>query len=133
MLNNPATNNVALLIARILMCILFIWAGWGKVQFYGVQIERFGAMGIPLPSIILPLTILLEIGGGILILIGYQTRIVALLLAIFSVAAGLLAHFNFGDLNQTIHFLKNLVIAGGFLSLMVAGAGAYSVDGRGKA
>jgi len=130
MLNNPSTNNAALLIARILMCILFIWAGWGKIQFFDAQLGRFAGIGIPLPAIVLPLTILLEIGGGILILIGYQTRIVALALAIFSVLAALLAHLNFGDLNQTIHFLKNLVIAGGFLSLMVAGAGAYSLDGR---
>lgn len=130
MLNQPATTNAALLIARILMCILFVWAGWGKLMGYDATAAYFAGLGVPMASIVTPLTILIEIGGGLLILVGFQTRAVALILAIFTVAAALLAHTKFGDTNQAIHFTKNLAIAGGFLSLMVAGAGAYSVDGR---
>lgn len=83
-----------------------------------------------MPGILLPLVILTELGGGLLILVGWQTRIVAFLMAGFTLLAALLFHFKTGDRNQMIHFMKNIAIAGGFLSLVANGAGAWSVDGR---
>jgi len=130
MSNNSASNNALLLLARILLCIIFIWAGYGKLMNLGGTATYFASYGIPASSIVAPLAGLIEVLGGLLILIGVQTRYVALILAIFTVAAGLIAHLNFGDRGQTIHFTKNLAIAGGFLALMVSGPGAYSVDGR---
>jgi len=86
--------------------------------------------GIPLANVLIYLVILTELGGGILIAIGYQTRIVAFLMAGFTILSALIFHFNFGDQMQMINFMKNIAIAGGFLSLVANGAGAWSLDGR---
>lgn len=130
MLNNNASNNTLLLLARILLCIIFIWAGYGKLMNLAGTATYFGSMGIPVASIVAPLTGLVELIGGLLILVGFQTRYSALVLAIFTVAAALIAHLKLGDTGQTIHLTKNLAIAGGFLALMASGPGAYSVDAR---
>jgi putative oxidoreductase len=83
-----------------------------------------------LPGALLPLVIALEIGASALVIAGLWTRVAALALAAFSIAAALLFHANFGDAMQQINFMKNLAIAGGFLILAANGAGAWSVDAR---
>ncbi len=130
MLNNGASNNTLLLLARILLAIIFIWAGYGKLMSLTGTAGYFTSLGIPAASIVAPLTGLVELIGGLLILVGFQTRYAALVLAIFTIAAALVAHLNFGDRGQTIHLTKNLAIAGGFLALIAAGAGSYSMDAR---
>ena len=85
---------------------------------------------MPAPGIIAPLTILFEAAAGILLIIGYQTRLVAIALAAFCVATALIAHTNIADGNQFNHLLKNLAIAGGALALFVSGAGAQSLDAK---
>ena len=85
-------------------------------------------MGVP--GALLPLVILLEVGGAIAIIVGWQTRITAFLLAGFTLLAGLIFHSNFADQMQMIMFMKNVAIAGGFLVLVAHGAGALSVDNR---
>jgi putative oxidoreductase len=85
------------------------------------------AMGVP--GAILPLVILLEVGGGLAIATGTYTRIVAIGLAIFSIATAFVFHANFGDAMQAVNFWKNIAMAGGFLTLAANDAGAYSVDG----
>src|SRR5262249_14252859 len=85
--------------------------------------EAFG-----LPGALLPLAIGVELGCGLLIVIGYRTRVAALLLAGFCVATALLFHTRLGDRNQLLHFEKDLAIAGGFLVLAARGAGAYALD-----
>lgn len=121
-------NNLALLIGRILLAIIFIAGGWEKISAYRPTAAYMTSNGVP--GALLPLVILVELGGGLLILVGWQTRLVAVALAGFTLVAAILFHNNFGDTNQLIHFMKNLGIAGGFLALFVSGAGAYSVDGR---
>ncbi len=121
-------SNIASLASRLLLALIFIVAGWGKLQDPAGTAGYMGTVG--LPAFLVWPTILLELGGGILILIGFQTRIVALLLAGFCVLSGALFHNNFADQMQAINFLKNLAIAGGFLSLVVNGAGGWSLDGR---
>ena len=121
-------TNIASLAARLLLALIFIVAGWGKLQDPAGTAGYMSTVG--LPAFLVWPTILLELGGGILILIGFQTRIVALLLAGFCVLSGALFHNNFGDQMQAINFLKNLAIAGGFLSLVVNGAGGWSLDNR---
>jgi putative oxidoreductase len=79
---------------------------------------------------LLPLVILVELGVGLLVLIGWQTRLVALALAGFTILSTLIFHSNFADQGQSIHFMKNLAIAGGFLVLLANGAGSWSVDSR---
>ena len=106
--------------ARALMALIFIVAGLRKAMTYAGTLGYFGTLGIPLPEVVLPLTILLELGGGIALLVGWHAGPVAVALALFSLASGLLAHrfwsvepAQFG--NQMNHFLKNVAMAGGFL------------------
>ena len=129
-MNNPAVANAALLVGRIMLSAIFIQGGFNKIVGYAGTSGYMESAGVP--SILLPLVILTELGGGLLILVGWQTRIVAFLMAGFTLLAALLFHFKTGDRNQMIHFMKNIAIAGGFLSLVANGAGAWSVDGRGK-
>ncbi|MCA0422722.1 MAG: DoxX family protein, partial [Proteobacteria bacterium] len=82
------------------------------------------------PGALLPLVILTELGGGLAILLGWQTRLIAVLLAGFTVLTALMFHNDWSQQSQQINFLKNLSIAGGFLALFAAGAGRFSVDGR---
>ena len=89
--------------------------------------ERFSV-----PGLLLPAVILVELGGGLLLVIGWQTRCAALALAIFCVVAALLFHTNFADRNQLLHFEKDLAIAGGLLVLVAFGPGRFSLDGSGK-
>jgi len=128
--NNPQIANAAALLGRIFMSAIFITAGYGKIGGYAGAAGYMAKMGVP--DALLPLVILTELGGGLLILVGFQTRIVAFLLAGFSLIAGLLFHYAVGDAPNMIHFWKNLAIAGGFLGMVAHGAGDWSVDGRMK-
>jgi putative oxidoreductase len=123
-------SDLALLVGRILIGLLFLVAAYNKIKGYGGATGYFGKLGIPAPQIMLPLTIVFEAAAGILLIIGYQTRLVALTIAAFCIVSALLAHMNFGDGNQLNHFLKNLAIAGGALVLFAGGAGRQSVDAR---
>ena len=120
-------NATLSLIGRLGLAILFIIAGWGKISGYDGTQQYMEAMGVP--GALLPLTILLELGGGLAIAAGLYTRWVALALALFSFATALIFHADFGDAMQATSFWKNVAIAGGFLMLAVQGAGAWSLDG----
>ena len=121
-------QNVALMIGRLLLSIIFILAGIQKITGYGGTVGYMETMGVP--GILLPLVILVEVVGGLAILFGFQTRIAALLLGGFSVLAALLCHFQPSDQIQMIMLMKNFAIAGGFLALFVAGPGSFSIDAR---
>jgi putative oxidoreductase len=82
------------------------------------------------PPLAYAIAVLVELGGGLLLIAGYQARSVALVLAVFSVAAAVAFHNNFADQNQMIHFLKNVMMAGGLLQIVAFGAGAISLDAR---
>lgn len=120
-------NNLAILIARILMPILFIVAGYGKLgdAYAGTQ-QYMQAMGVP--GFFLPLTILLELGGGLAILFGFLTRTTALFTAFFTLMTALIFHTNFAEGVNQLMFMKNLTIAGGYILLAVTGPGAWSID-----
>ena len=120
-------EDTGLLVARILMTILFIVAGYGKMgdAYAGTQ-QYMQSMGVP--GFLLPLTILLEFGGGLAILFGFLTRTVALFTAGFTILTALLFHTNFADGVNQLMFMKNLTIAGGFIVLAVAGPGGFSID-----
>jgi putative oxidoreductase len=125
-----AAQSAAALLGRILMCVIFILSGIGKISDPAGTKQYIEAAGLPLPDIAYIVSMIVELGGGILLLIGYQTRLVALVMGLFTIAAALGFHSNFADQNQQIHFLKNLAIAGGFLQIVAFGAGAWSLDGR---
>ncbi len=125
-----SSSNILLLAGRVLASVLFIMAGYGKLMGMAGTIGYFGKIGVPVPEIAYYVAVAAELGGGLLLLVGFQTRIVALLLAVFCVVTALLAHTNFAEMAQQINFMKNLGLAGGFLAFAAAGAGAYSLDGR---
>jgi len=119
-------EDTGLLLARILMPILFITAGWGKITGYAATQQYMEAMGVP--GVMLPLVILLEFGGGLAILFGFLTRFTALFTAGFTILTAFLFHSNFAEGVNQLMFMKNLSIAGGFLVLGLVGPGAYSID-----
>jgi len=122
-------------LGRFLLALIFIMAGAQKLTGYAATAQYMDMMGVP--SALLPLVILTELGGGIALLIGWQTRIAAVLLAGFSVLSGALFHLipSFGmegmaAQTETIMFMKNLSIAGGMLLVATLGAGSYAVENR---
>ncbi|MGP3592602.1 DoxX family protein [Vagococcus sp. WN89Y] len=119
-------EDVGFLVARILMPILFITAGWGKITAYSGTQQYMESMGVP--GFLLPLTILLEFGGGLAILFGFLTRTTAIFTAVFTLLTAVLFHNNFAEGVNSIMFMKNLTIAGGFLLLAITGPGAFSID-----
>jgi putative oxidoreductase len=109
------------------MCLLF---GYGKVTAFAGTVGYMSSLGLPAPSLVTVVAIIVEIAGGLLILIGYQTRLVALALAIYVLASAFIGHFQLGDLNQFQHFMKNMAIVGGLLGFVAFGGGAYSLYAR---
>lgn|SRR5690554_1821305 len=116
------------LAGRVLLALIFIQSGLGKISGLEGTQGYMEMMGVP-GFLIYP-TILVELVGGIFVLIGFQTRISALLLAGFSLLSGFLFHFDPSNQMEMISFMKNVTIAGGFLLLVAHGAGKLSVDGR---
>jgi len=110
---------------RVLIAAIFILSGWSKIAGYAGTQTYMQSMGVP--GALLPFVIALELGGGIAIVLGLLTRLAALGLAVFSIAAALIFH-GAADQVQQIMFMKNLAIAGGFLFLVAGGAGRISVD-----
>ena len=127
-MNTNKLYDFAELAGRLLIAAIFIQAGWGKVGGYAGTQGYMEAMGVP--GALLPLVILTELGGGILIVLGLWTRLAALALAGFSLLSAALFHFDFGDQVQAIMFMKNVAMAGGFLFLFAHGAGRLSLDAR---
>ncbi|QTG16956.1 DoxX family protein (plasmid) [Agrobacterium tumefaciens] len=115
---------------RLLLAIIFIYSGLGKVTSPEVVQGAIASVGLPVPLLSYVLATFVELAGGILLLVGYQTRIVSLVLVVFTQATAWLFHSNFADQNQLIHFLKNVAIAGGLLQVAAFGAGSFSLDAR---
>ncbi len=118
------------LAARILMSLIFIVAGWQKISAYA-GVQRF-IISLGLPAVMLPLIILVELGGALALLLGYQTRLAAFLLVGFTLLAATLVHFHPGDEENMIVFMDNLAMAGGLLLFVQYGGGAFSLDGARK-
>jgi len=121
-------QNIAILAGRILLVAIFIQSGWGKLGAPGPVQEYIASAGLPAPFLAYVVALVVEIGLGLAVLVGFQTRWAALGLALFTVAAALGFHFDFGDENQATHFMKNMSMAGGFLALFAFGGGAFSLD-----
>lgn len=115
-------------IARVLLAHIFILAGMNKIMGYAGTQGYMEMMGVP--GMLLPLVIILELGGGLAIVVGWQTRWMAYALAAFSVISAIIFHSNLADQTQMIMFMKNFAIAGGLLLLAEHGAGAFSLDNK---
>ena len=119
-------NTLNSLLGRLGLSAIFIISGLGKIAAYAGTQQYMAVAGVP--GFLLPLVILTELGGGLFILAGAFTRATAVALALFTVATAVLFHAELADQNQFIHFLKNIAIAGGFLTLAANGAGPISID-----
>lgn len=128
MFTNPAIQNLALLAARVMLSVMYIIAGYNKIGGFAGTQKYMESQGVP--GALLPVVIAAELGFGLMVLFGFKTRLASFMLAGFTVLAALLFHFKLSDQVQYLMFMKNIAISGGFLALMVAGAGSYSVDGR---
>lgn len=119
------------LIGRILLAQLFLIAGIHKITAYAGTQGYMEAMGVP--GMLLPLVILLEVGGGLMLVLGWKTRWTAAAMGVFSLTSAAIFHHNLADQMQMIMFMKNLSIAGGMFILAVHGAGVLSLDERNRA
>ena len=117
---------------RVLIGLPFAMSGLSKLGAYAATTALINAVGLPFPPLAFAVAVAVELGGGLLLIAGYQARTVALVLAVFSVATAVSFHSNFADQNQMIHFLKNVMMAGGLLQIAAFGAGALSIDNRSK-
>jgi putative oxidoreductase len=110
-----------------LLVFQFALSGLSKLAAYGPTTEKIAAVGLPLP-LAFAVAVAVELGGGLLLVLGYRVRPVALALAAFSLATAVSFHSNFADQNQMIHFLKNVMMAGGLLQIAAFGAGEISIE-----
>lgn len=115
-------------VARVLLAHIFILAGISKITGYAGTQGYMESVGVP--GMLLPLVIILELGGGLAILVGWQTRWASYALGAFTVIAAVIFHSNLADQLQMIMFMKNLAITGGLLLLAEHGPGAFSIENR---
>lgn len=133
MLNN--LQNPLALLGRLLLALMFITSGFGKIAGFAGTAGYIASKGLPMASVVAALTILVELGGGLAIAFGFMTRWAALALAVFTVLAGVIFHNYWAVppeqvMMQQINFWKNISIAGGFLVLAAFGPGAISIDAK---
>jgi putative oxidoreductase len=127
-------QNALNLIGRLLIVALFLPAGLSKLTGFEGTVGYFGSLGLPVVTLAVVVAIIAEVLGGIALLVGFQTRIVAILLAIFTLAASIAGHAFWAApadaaFIQQLLFLKNIAVIGGLLVLASAGAGKFSIDG----
>jgi|SRR5580700_5439857 putative oxidoreductase len=130
------TEEFATLIARVIMSAPFIWAGYTKLVAAAGTQAYFGKLGLPVPVLAWSVAVAVELLGGLALFLGIQARVTGIILAVWCIATAIVAHSNFSDPNMVIHFMKNVIMAGGFLYVAVFGAGAYTIGqiiGRGPA
>jgi len=120
--------NAIPLVGRVLLAAIFVLSGVGKIFAPEATLGYIASAGLPFPQLAFIGAVLVEVGGGLLLAVGYKTRLAAIVLAVFSVAAGLIFHSVAGDQNHFIHLLKNFAIAGGLLQVVAFGAGTLSLD-----
>jgi len=128
--SNTAGTATLPLVGRILIAAIFLLSGASKVAAPAATIGYIQSVGLPLPALGFAIAVLVEIGGSIALVAGYRTRLVAAIMALFTVATALAFHSDLADQNQFVHFFKNLAMAGGLLQVVAFGAGRFSLDAR---
>lgn len=133
MLNN--IQNPLALVARILLALMFVLAGFSKITNFAGTAGYIGAGGLPMPQVLAALTIVLELGGGLALMFGYRTRWIALALGLFTLLVSFLFHPFWAvpaeqAMVTNLLFMKNISVAGGLFLLAAMGPGALSLDAR---
>jgi putative oxidoreductase len=121
-------KDATALVARILLAVIFVLAGLGKLAAIEATTGYIASVGLPFAQVVCYTTIALEVLGGVLLIAGYKTRAVAIVLGLFSIAAGAIFHADFANQAEMTSFLKNLAIAGGMFQLAAFGPGRFSLD-----
>ena len=130
-MNNNSMQDTAALVGRIALALIFIVSGFSKIAGFAGTAGFMAKAGLPMPEVLLALTILIELGGGLLIAVGYNARWAALAIAAFIVPVTLVFHNPVGaDQTNMIMFMKNISIIGGMLFVYAFGPGAFSIDER---
>jgi putative oxidoreductase len=128
-----STQDTVTLVARILLAVMFIISGFGKITGFDGTVGYIASKGLPLPQLVAIGTIVVELGGGLMLAAGFKARWAALALAVFTLLAAIIFH-NFWavdaaqKMGQQINFMKNITIAGGMLMVFAFGPGRLSVD-----
>jgi putative oxidoreductase len=126
-------SNAMALVGRILMGLIFVLSGYGKLTGFAGLISTIAGKGLPMPEVLAALSVIIELGGGLLLIVGFKARWAALLIFLFIIPISLTFH-NFWTMEgaaaaaNKIQFMKNLAIMGGMLMLAAFGPGRYSVD-----
>jgi putative oxidoreductase len=118
------------LFGRVLLGLPFLMSGLGKLAAYGATVGYIASVGLPAPPLAFITSVVIEVGGSLLLLSGFRARFASVVLGVFSIATAVFFHHNFADQNQMIHFLKDVMITGGLLQIAYFGAGAFSLDNR---
>jgi putative oxidoreductase len=121
-------NGLLPALGRLLMTAIFIQTGLNKLSASAGTIGYISSHGLPVPAVAYWVAVVVEVGGGIAILLGWQTRIIAAIMALFCLVTAFAFHYVPGDMNMMIHFMKNICMAGGCLVLSDFGPGAWSLD-----
>lgn len=132
---NDKLQNSFGLIARLLMAALFLPAGIGKLSGFAGTVGYISSVGLPLPQAAAAIAVVIEIVGGLALIVGYRTRLVAVVLALFTLVASVFFHAYWAapadqQMIAQLMFYKNIAVVGGLLALAASGAGAWSIDGR---
>lgn len=133
---NPAQASLSL-VGRLLLALLFLPAGFGKLTGFAGTVGYIASVGLPLPQVGAVLAIVVEILGGIALIVGFQTRLASLALAVFTLVASIFFHAYWAapaeqQFVQQLMFFKNIAVVGGLLTLAAWGAGRWSLDARSK-
>lgn len=131
---NPL-HPVFSLVGRLLIALMFVPAGLSKITGFQGTVQYIASVGLPLASLGAVIAIVVEIGGGLALALGYRTKLAALVLAVFTLVATVVFHAFWAapadaQFVQQLMFYKNLAITGGLLVLASSGAGAWSLDAR---
>ena len=118
---------MAALVGRAMMSALFLWSGYEKLVAAAELDRYFTSLGLPLPDLVRLFATAVEIGGGLAVLLGFQTRIAAAGLAIWCIVTALVGHTNFVSADEQIQFMKNVAMSGGLIFIAAFGPGAYAL------
>lgn len=124
------SSSYAAVAGRILLAAIFVLSGFSKIGDPTSTLGYISAVGLPLPQVALAVAIFVEVAGGLALMLGYRTRLVATALAVFSLVTAVFFHSALADQNQFIHFFKNLAMVGGLVQVISFGPGGIGVDAR---